>query len=177
MTNSLKEEISDFVKKQQEDKPAKDDLLKLTPFKEQEHGCCFETEGAFATNDRTIFVIGFDRSLARDDAKNILKEYFSPYGPIYNVFVPMECKTGALLGYAFINLIEYEKALKLDGSLMGEFKLHVVMAKTRGEYSSFPNFGGCKRCQYAHRKRRRDEWIETRGGRFFGPQRLKRPAT
>lgn len=63
------------------------------------HEYCFESKDAERTDTDTIFVKGFDSSLPRDDIKTALTKHFGSCGEITRVFVPIECKTGASLGF------------------------------------------------------------------------------
>ncbi|ESQ56227.1 hypothetical protein EUTSA_v10027509mg, partial [Eutrema salsugineum] len=111
----------------------------------EKYECCFESRESAVLNsmENTIFVKGFDPSLARDDIKTALRTHFGTCG---KVFVPTECKTGATLGYAFVDMRNnIEKALKLSGSSLGGWNLEVMMDKDRSEFG-LTNFRGCKRC-------------------------------
>ncbi|KAL1217703.1 Nucleolin 2 [Cardamine amara subsp. amara] len=159
MTNSFKE-MSEFVKKQQEKILTKADLLKYS-FKEKVeeiYECNFETKDSMANGFRTIFVQGFKCSRTREDAKSLLRKHFSSCGAVGRVYVPIECKTGSLLGFAFIDMLkDEEKALTLlNGSYLEGMMLVVVMARDREESIGFKNFKGCQSCYRNLLKRRRN---------------------
>ncbi|VVA95603.1 unnamed protein product [Arabis nemorensis] len=160
--------LSEVVKKLQEILPTKADLLEFSlkenaiPKKneeaipktkeEEEFTCCFECEEATRHNDQTLLVKGFDNVRPRDDIKNDLIRVFGSLGEITRVFVPMECKTGVPLGFAFIDLKNgqgNEKALELNKSYVYGRKIKVKMAKDSDKFYGFRNFGGCRRCYYA----------------------------
>lgn len=63
--------------------------------------CCFETEDSDGNNEYTVFVRGLDTSLPRDEIKKALRKHFESCGcEVTRVFVPIECETGAPLGFA-----------------------------------------------------------------------------
>ncbi|XP_019093496.1 PREDICTED: uncharacterized protein LOC104753817, partial [Camelina sativa] len=109
--------------------------------------CNFGNKDHLALNDDTLFVRGFDTSLPRHEIKSALWKHFSSCGKVTTVYVPIECATGASLGYAFINLKDHTKGFTLSGSLLGGRKLHVMMAKYRDEFGGYSNFRGCQRCR------------------------------
>ncbi|XP_019090115.1 PREDICTED: nucleolin 1-like [Camelina sativa] len=68
---------------------------------------------------QTIYVEGFGSALPEDDIKTALSEHFSTCGEITRVFVPTSIVTGAVKGFAYIDLKEdTKKALELNGSVM-----------------------------------------------------------
>ncbi|CAN8295592.1 unnamed protein product [Cochlearia groenlandica] len=96
----------------------------------------------------TIFVKGFDCSLSRDDIKSVLIRHFRSRGRITRVHIPVECKTGASVGFAFLDFRRGgNKPLRLSGSNLGGRKLEVCMAVKRPEYYFFDSsFRGCEKC-------------------------------
>lgn len=112
-----------------------------------------------------ICVKGFDASIAKDDIKTALSNHFGSCGVITYVFVPTLHGTGASRGFVIAWLVppilklntnwlflyrfahismtarDEDKALALDGSLLGGRMLEVRMA-TFGH----PHNRGCKTC-------------------------------
>ncbi|XP_019085703.1 PREDICTED: uncharacterized protein LOC104710220 isoform X2 [Camelina sativa] len=130
--------------------------------KAEEYHCLYENEDAYGNSPMTVFVRGFDCSLPMADIKSTLRKHFSSCGVICRVFVPAECKTGSLLGYAFLSILpDQKKALALDGSYLGSLKLEVRSASS---IIGYPNFIGCKRCVRVQRTRKYEHFIETNGG-------------
>ncbi|KAL1217584.1 Nucleolin 2 [Cardamine amara subsp. amara] len=111
-------DMPEGVKILQENSLTKADLedillkVKETPKEKVEeiYECCFETKEGEGNNRYTIFVWGFRCSLSRDDVKSALKKHFGSCGQITRVFVPIECKTGSPLGFAFVDLSDVKKA-------------------------------------------------------------------
>ncbi|VVB13185.1 unnamed protein product [Arabis nemorensis] len=152
------------------------------PFKEkgttpeEKYECCHESKESAVLNsmEDTIFVKGFDPSLARDDIKTALRTHFGTCGKVTRVYVPTECKTGATIGYAFVDMrsSSVEKALKLSGSSLGGWNLEVMMAKDRSEFYNLTNFRGCERCFVIILNRVVARFNVTRGGRII-PTKFK----
>ncbi|KFK36056.1 hypothetical protein AALP_AA4G072000 [Arabis alpina] len=91
----------------------------------------------------TVFVKGFDSSLAEDDIKNALGEHFASCGEITRVSVPIDRETGASKGIAYIDfsqVSEKEKAFELDGSDLGGYSLKVDEPRPKADNSG--GFGG-----------------------------------
>uniref|UniRef100_A0A1J3G5U4 Nucleolin 2 n=1 Tax=Noccaea caerulescens TaxID=107243 RepID=A0A1J3G5U4_NOCCA len=151
--------VTDFVEKQQQ----KESDLPVTSLKEKvEYKCCFESCEYEMKNPRTIFVKGFDCSLALDDIKNKLTQVFSSCGEVSEIYLPYHCKTGSSIGFAFINMRNDEKeALKLHGTPLGGMSLEVEMAYGRSEYSAYTNHRGCGHCRSHLMKRRRQLFNRT----------------
>ncbi|KFK30438.1 hypothetical protein AALP_AA7G261100 [Arabis alpina] len=147
--NSLNELVG-IVKK-----PEKNSDISSKEKETPEYVCLFESRDLDMQNCRTIFVRGFDYSFPIDDIKSTLTKHFSSRGKVSSVFIPYECLTGSPLGFGFINMIgDADKALTLNGSLLGGKWLEVARATRRAEYYGYTNFSGCERCAHALRKRR-----------------------
>ncbi|XP_024004891.1 uncharacterized protein LOC18029500 [Eutrema salsugineum] len=140
---------------------------------EEKYECCFESKESdvMHSKDHTIFVKGFDPSQARDDIKTALRAHFGTCGKVTRVFVPTQCKTGATLGYVFVDLQSgADKALKLAGSLLGGWSLEVMMAKDISDiFYGLSNLKGCPRCSVILRQRMHKRFITTHGGRCLTP--------
>ncbi|ESQ42662.1 hypothetical protein EUTSA_v10014402mg [Eutrema salsugineum] len=109
--------------------------------------CNFGNKDHLGLNEETLFVTGFDTCLPRLIIKSALLKHFGSCGKVTNVYVPIECATGASLGYAFINLKKnHTKGLTLSGSYLGGRMLDVMMAKDRPEFFGLEDFEGCDRC-------------------------------
>ncbi|OAO99357.1 hypothetical protein AXX17_AT4G09940 [Arabidopsis thaliana] len=99
---------------------------------------------------QTIYVEGFGSSFSEDDdIKSALSKHFSVCGEITRVFVPRNPSTGAIKGFAYIDLKEgAKKALELSGSKMTGKELVVKtvplpMRDSNPGYSGrYPGFGG-----------------------------------
>ncbi|KAJ0233625.1 RNA recognition motif domain-containing protein [Hirschfeldia incana] len=128
--------------------------------------CYYESEDAFIKHQKTVFVRGFRCSPPRDDIKSALIKHFSPCGKVSRVSIPFHCKTGSPMGFAFINMIvDYDKALTLNGSYLDGLRLTVTMAVNRSEYYCYTNRKGCERCGIAlstHVKKQRNEMFYNR---------------
>ncbi|CAF2050998.1 unnamed protein product [Brassica napus] len=74
-----------------------------------------------------IAVEGYDTSLPREDVDDALREHFASCGNIIHVHVPIDENSGTLCRYAliYVNKEDEEKALRLDGSDMGERILQI----------------------------------------------------
>ncbi|CAL9247919.1 unnamed protein product [Arabidopsis halleri] len=106
-----------------------------------QHECNFKTEDSAGNNKYEVFI------LPRDDIKNALRKRFESCGcEVTRVYASIECKTGAPLGFAFIDVDDEEKTLELGSGYMGGCWLYVMMATNQPEYHEFPNFRGCKYC-------------------------------
>ncbi|EOA25850.1 hypothetical protein CARUB_v10019227mg [Capsella rubella] len=108
--------------------------------------CCFETEDSDGGHDDyTILARGLDTHRARDDMKNALREHFESLGcQVSRVFVPIECKTGARLGFAFIDVDEGDVDKALRQGPVGGWCL--TLRADQEETYTFPNFRGCEHC-------------------------------
>ncbi|KFK23547.1 hypothetical protein AALP_AAs66918U001100 [Arabis alpina] len=130
----------------------------------EKYECCFECKESDGINrsENTLRVSGFDPSLTRDDIKTALKKHFGSCGVVTRVFVPIECKTGATIGYAFVDMqSNADKVLTLlSGSSLGGWNLEVMMGKYN---SDITNLKGCERCSFI--KRVVERFIATNGGR------------
>ncbi|XP_010502319.1 PREDICTED: uncharacterized protein LOC104779636 [Camelina sativa] len=133
--------------------------------KAEEYHCLYENEDAYGGTPMTIFVRGFDCSLPMADIRSTLRKHFNSCGVISRIFVPAECKTGSLLGFALLNILpDKKKALALDESYLGNLKLEVGCARSLIGSRKYPNFIGCERCVRVQRTRLFERFIETRGG-------------
>ncbi|XP_023636078.1 nucleolin 1 [Capsella rubella] len=106
---------------------------------------------------QTIYVEGFGSSLPEDEIKTALSKHFSACGEITRVFVATSFVTGAVRGFAYIDLKEEDskKALELNGSVM--LGKELVVKKALLMRDSYPGFSG------------RDRVLGGRfGGRFGG---------
>ncbi|XP_019084294.1 PREDICTED: nucleolin 1-like [Camelina sativa] len=93
---------------------------------------------------QTIYVEGFGSSLPEDDIKTALSKHFSDCGEITRVFVPTSIVTGAVKGFAYIDLKEdAKKALELNGSIMLGKELVVKTALLMRDSS--PGYSGSDR--------------------------------
>ncbi|CAL9232065.1 unnamed protein product [Arabidopsis halleri] len=90
---------------------------------------------------QTIYIEGFGSSLPEDDIKSALSKHFSGCGEITRVFVPTNHETGAVKGFAYIDLKEgAKKALELNGSDMKGKEL--VVKKALLLRDSYPGYSG-----------------------------------
>ncbi|KAG7553516.1 RNA-binding domain superfamily [Arabidopsis thaliana x Arabidopsis arenosa] len=126
-------------------------------------GCNYKTEDSDGNNKYSVFVRGLDTSLPRDDIKNALRKHFESCGcEVTRVYVPIECLTGAPLGFAFIDVDDEQKALELGGGYMGRCWFYVMMATNQPEYHEFPNFTGCNYCGTFRMQRRAKRFLSRR---------------
>ncbi|KFK35837.1 hypothetical protein AALP_AA4G043600 [Arabis alpina] len=126
--------------------------------------CCFESEDSEGPLSHSVLVKGFDTCHSRDDIKTALWKHFESCGcEVVRVFVPIECKTGVPLGFAFVYVDDSLKAISLGCGYMGERHLRVMMAKYQPESTAFPNFHGCKRCGRILAKRRMRRFVDVNG--------------
>ncbi|KFK35839.1 hypothetical protein AALP_AA4G043800 [Arabis alpina] len=131
--------------------------------------CCFESEDSEGHYSRSVLVKGFDTCHSRDDIKTALWKHFESCGcKVVRVFVPIECKTGVPLGFAFVYVDDSLKAISLGCGYMGERHLRVMMAKYQPESTVFPNFHGCKRCGRILAKRRMRRFVDVNGSGGHG---------
>ncbi|EFN55086.1 hypothetical protein CHLNCDRAFT_24218 [Chlorella variabilis] len=76
-------------------------------------------------------------NLSEDVTEDDLADLFGPFGPIQRIFVAKDRETGESRGFAFINFIHREDALraisKLDGFGYDNLILSVSMAAPRPE--------------------------------------------
>ncbi|XP_050893179.1 nucleolin 2 isoform X3 [Lathyrus oleraceus] len=82
----------------------------------------------------TVFVIGFDTSIAEEKIKASLKNHFSPCGEITRISLPRFHDSGTIKGFAHLDFKDidgYKKALQLDQTAIGDFWLSVVKAKPK----------------------------------------------
>lgn len=85
----------------------------------------------------TVFVIGFDTSVAEEKIKASLKAHFSPCGEITRISLPRYHDSGNIKGFAHLDFKDidgYRKALQLDQTAIGDHWLSVVKAKPRRDY-------------------------------------------
>ncbi|KAJ1440388.1 RNA-binding domain superfamily [Sesbania bispinosa] len=83
---------------------------------------------------QTVFVKGFDTSLAEDKLKASLEEHFSSCGEIAWISIPKFRDSGAFKGFAhlyFKGVDSLKKALQLDQTELGGYPLLVEKAKPR----------------------------------------------
>ncbi|KAL1206362.1 Nucleolin 2 [Cardamine amara subsp. amara] len=91
--------------------------------------CCFETEDSNANNHDSVFVFNLDTSLARDEIKTALRKHFESCGvEVTRVFVPIECRTGVPLGFAFVDVDDNLKAIKGHSRFMGSCLMFITNA-------------------------------------------------
>ncbi|XP_012574971.1 uncharacterized protein [Cicer arietinum] len=82
----------------------------------------------------TVFVIGFDTSIAEEKIKASLKRHFSPCGEITRISLPRFPDSGTVKGFAHLDFKDvdgYKKALQLDQTAIGDYWLSVEKAKPR----------------------------------------------
>ncbi|KFK30439.1 hypothetical protein AALP_AA7G261200 [Arabis alpina] len=128
-----------------------------------EYKCLFESEASYMKNRSTIFVEGFDCSFPMDEIKTTLINHFTSCGEVTQVYLPYECKTGSPLGFGFINMDRYpDKALALDGTMLGGMRLEVTMAIKKSVYYGYTSniLRGCERCGPALKKLRWNRFIK-----------------
>ncbi|XP_042419145.1 nucleolin 1-like isoform X2 [Zingiber officinale] len=85
---------------------------------------------------QTIFVKGFDRSLAEDEIRSSLEEHFGSCGEITRISIPKDYETGASKGIAYIdfpNQDAFNKAFELNGSDLGGYSLTVDEARPKAD--------------------------------------------
>ncbi|XP_013708070.1 nucleolin 2 isoform X6 [Brassica napus] len=93
---------------------------------------------------KTIFVSRFDKSVAESDMRCALRGHFSDCGEITRISLPCDQETGATRGMAYLDLKEedgFNKALGLNGSELGGWKILVLEGKPRGWNSDGNNSG------------------------------------
>ncbi|XP_033148801.1 nucleolin 2 isoform X7 [Brassica rapa] len=93
---------------------------------------------------KTIFVSRFDKSVAESDMRCALRGHFSDCGEITRISLPCDQETGATRGMAYLDLKEedgFKKALELNGSELGGWKILVLEGKPRGWNSDGNNSG------------------------------------
>ncbi|KFK23548.1 hypothetical protein AALP_AAs66918U001200 [Arabis alpina] len=163
-------EMTESVNKLQETLLMQSVKEKETTPEVKEYKCIYESKEPFVKHhkDRTLFIRGFDPCRSMDDVKTALRKHLGSCGVITRVFVPTECKTGATVGYAFVDMQSDEgvkKALTYSGTSFGGWNLDVAMAKGRLEFTGLTNRRGCERCFVIVRQRIVGEFIATNGGR------------
>ncbi|TKY69106.1 Nucleolin 2 [Spatholobus suberectus] len=85
-------------------------------------------------NTSTVFVKGFDSSLAEEKIKASLEEHFGSCGEIVRISVPKFHDSGSVKGFAhleFKDVDSMKKALHLDQTVLGGYHLLVEKAKPR----------------------------------------------
>lgn len=94
---------------QQKEPPKK----KVEPIYHNE--CNYDNKDHLGHNDDTLFVRGFDTSLPRREIKSQLWKHFGSCGKVIRVYVPIECETGASLGFVTrsSNLLQNKKKRKI----------------------------------------------------------------
>ncbi|XP_057443157.1 nucleolin 2-like isoform X2 [Lotus japonicus] len=95
------------------------------------------------SRSQTVFVKGFDTSIAQEMLKASLEEHFSSCGEITSISVPKFWDSGVLKGFAYLDFKDvdgFKKALQLDQTELGGYPLLVEKAKPRlhnqGTYSA-----------------------------------------
>ncbi|KAK7308439.1 hypothetical protein VNO77_42044 [Canavalia gladiata] len=82
----------------------------------------------------TVFVKGFDTSLAEEEIKASLEEHFHSCGELTKISIPTFRESGAVKGFAhldFKDIDSVKKALHLDQAELGGYPLSVEKAKPR----------------------------------------------
>ncbi|KFK32963.1 hypothetical protein AALP_AA6G312300 [Arabis alpina] len=153
-----KKTLNKWMKKKQK---TKDYLLNKWMKKKQ------KTEDYLLNKWMSICVNGLDASLPMDTTKTALRNHFDSCGVITQVYVPIDYGTGAPKGCAHINMRagDKDKALALDGSLLGGRMLQVRMAS----FGSPTNSRGCKTCPLIHMEGVVERFVSTHNGRFLSP--------
>ncbi|CAJ2657567.1 unnamed protein product [Trifolium pratense] len=117
-----------------------------------EEGECFPNRGSSITFQKaesfqplTVFVIGFDTSVAEEKIKASLYKHFCSCGEITRISIPKFPDSGTVKGFAhldFKDTVGYNKALKLDQTAIGNHWLAVERAKPRIRRDNYGIGGG-----------------------------------
>ncbi|KAL1206361.1 putative notchless protein [Cardamine amara subsp. amara] len=101
----------------------------VTPDLITEQGPRAYREDSNANNHDSVFVFNLDTSLARDEIKTALRKHFESCGvEVTRVFVPIECRTGVPLGFAFVDVDDNLKAIKGHSRFMGSCLMFITNA-------------------------------------------------
>ncbi|XP_045803885.1 nucleolin 1-like isoform X8 [Trifolium pratense] len=117
-----------------------------------EEGECFPNRGSSISFQKaesfqplTVFVIGFDTSVAEEKIKASLYKHFCSCGEITRISIPKFPDSGTVKGFAhldFKDTVGYNKALKLDQTAIGNHWLAVERAKPRIRRDNYGIGGG-----------------------------------
>ncbi|CAJ2674103.1 unnamed protein product [Trifolium pratense] len=120
--------------------------------KASEEGECFPNRGSSISFQKaesfqslTVFVIGFDTSVAEEKIKASLYKHFCSCGEITRISLPKFPDSGTVKGFAHLDFKDtdgYNKALKLDQTAIGNYWLSVEKAKPRIRRDNYGIGGG-----------------------------------